>query len=163
MGGVVDGSSCPRLASVSPGLTSLGWAEDFHSAASRERGIKGNCSGGPEPGARGRPGGNPKPSQLFPVCRQLDCMEHAVRTAAHTSLSSFARPPCVLGMWLSFYLSLSLPISLSRGIKEIVEVFRPSKRAILCSSDPKLSASLHGTLTHPCWFREVALLPEEWP
>lgn len=109
--GVVVRSSCPPLASVSPGLTSLGWAEDFHSAASRERGIKGNFSGGPEPGARGRPGGNPKPSQLFPVCRQLDCMGHAVRTAAHTSLSSFARPPRVLGMWLSVCFSPRFLIS----------------------------------------------------
>lgn len=48
-----------------PGLTSVGRAGDFHSAASRESGIKGNCSGGPG----GRPGGNPKPPQLFPVCR----------------------------------------------------------------------------------------------
>ena len=62
----------PRAA-ARPALSCPGRAEDFHSAVSRERerarGIKRNSSGGPEPGARGRPGGNPKPPQLFPVCR----------------------------------------------------------------------------------------------
>lgn len=48
-----------------PGADLRGRGGNFHSAASRESGIKGNCSGGPV----GRPGGNPKPPQLFPVCR----------------------------------------------------------------------------------------------
>lgn len=100
-------------------------AEDFHSAASRESGIKGNCSGGPEPGARGRPGGNPKPPQLFPVCRPLDRVGRAARKGRRQHLLRGVRAPLAGSSNLQ-PVSLS-PASLRDGIKEISEGACPLK------------------------------------
>lgn len=115
----------PRPAAASPGLTSQSRAEDFHSTASRESGIKGNCSGGPEPGARGRPGGNPKPLQLFPVCRPgwtavaaCTASKAARAWSAHGARALCLSPPAPrdslsssLSRWGSVCLSFSLPVS----------------------------------------------------
>ena len=120
----------PRAA-ASPALTCPGRAEDFHSAVSRdrerestrERGIKRNSSGGPEPGARGRPGGNPKPPQLFPVCRAAGRRGAQGTWRAPRSRS---RPLLRVPFLSSVSVTLSLSPVFPRGIQVITEGSGPS-------------------------------------
>lgn len=122
----------------------------------RESGIKRNCSGGPAPGAGGRPGGNPKPPQLFPVCRAAERRGAQCGRRVPPSLS---RPSLRAPRLSSVSVALGLPlffahVSLSRGIQEIIEVSGPSERRKPASPDPALLAPPQWTPARPFPGRE---------
>ena len=123
----------------------------------RESGIKRNCSGGPEPGARGRPGGNPKPPQLFPVCRAAErrgaqCGRRVPPSLSRPSLRAPRLSSVSVALGLSLFFS---HVSLSRGIQEIIEVSGPSDRRKPASPDPTLLVPPQWTPARPFPGREA--------
>lgn len=114
--------SCPASRRRQPGADLPRQGEGF-SQRSYPRGRDyGELLGWARARAGGRPGGNPKPPQLFPVCRLAGPRGRAARRAARTSEGSpcpSLRPFPVLRLCGTQSVSRFLSVSLSHAIREI--------------------------------------------